>query len=101
MKDQLKRDHRNTRDFYPTEGFGIWCKIEDLAEICGYDAIKQFDQLKELQNFYPEKTRQDPEEITNEHPMSALACLVKRFIKEYPETAEKMLSIVIETPKAA
>ena len=76
------------REFCPADGYAEWCRIEDLSGLCGYDPALQFDLLRELPDAYPRMSGLDPDEIAEEHPMQALAILVKRFLAKYPEAAE-------------
>ena len=78
----------NRREAALPEGFGIWCRIEDLCDICGYDPHAQFGLLAELAEGYPERPGYDPEEIAEAHPMQALASLIRRYFREYPEAAQ-------------
>ncbi len=79
-----------SREFCPAEGYAVWCRIEDLSLLCGYDPETQFDRLRELPEVYQRMSGMDPDEIAEEHPMQALAILVKRFLAEYPEEAEML-----------
>ena len=90
MRTALTADRPNGREFYPAEYYGLWSRIEDLSALCGYDPAARFCQLRELPDAYPRMTGRDPEEIAEEHPVQALAMLVRRFLKEYPEEAEKL-----------
>ena len=101
MKKTMKKNRRRIRDLFPPEGFGLWCRIEDLGEACGYDAAGQFELLRELPDTYPVRAGIDPEEIAEEHPRRALACLVKRFLAEYPEAAEQLTAAAAGHPQAA
>ncbi len=78
------------REFCPADGYAVWCRIEDLSFLCGYDPEAQFGLLLELPDAYPRMSGADPDEIAEEHPMQALAILVKRFLAEYPEEAESL-----------
>ena len=71
------------------EGYGLWCRIEELAGECGYNPHTQFALLRELPDAYPVLPGTDPEEIAEEHPMQALAALVRRYLAEYPQEAAK------------
>ena len=64
------------------EGFAAWSRIEELGSACGYHASGQFGDLVELLDV------RDPEELAEEHPLRALAMLVRRFLADYPETAQ-------------
>lgn len=101
MKKTMNRNRRRIRDFFPPEGFGIWCRIEELGEACGYDAEEEFGRLSELPDAYPAKPGQDPEEMAEEHPMAALASLVRRFLREYPEAAAVLAAAKAGMGKAA
>ena len=70
------------------EGFSLWCRIEDLGSLCGFDPERHFEQLREIAYAYPARPGQDPEDYAEEHPMQALACLVRRFLAEYPDAAD-------------
>ena len=70
------------------EGFAAWSRIEELGSACGYHASGQFGDLVELLNAYPALSGRDPEELAEEHPLRALAMLVRRFLADYPETAQ-------------
>ena len=70
------------------ESFGLWCRIEDLCDICGFDPHTQFGLLAELADGYPERPGREPEEIAEAHPMQALASLVRRYFREYPKAAQ-------------
>jgi len=82
-----RTSRRKEREAYLPEGFQLWCRIEDLCEVCGFDPVSRFDLLRELPESYPPLSGQDPEEIAEEHPVRALAALVARFLEEYPEAA--------------
>ena len=79
---------RTGQEFYPQDGYSVWCRIEDLSNVCGYDPYTQFGILRELADAYPGRPGQDPDEFAEEHPMQALACLVRRYLAEYREAAE-------------
>ncbi|MBQ3706173.1 MAG: hypothetical protein IJQ71_00065 [Clostridia bacterium] len=81
---------RGEREVVLPEGFQLWCRIEELSEACGFDPVRRFDALRELPEMYPPLRGQDPEEIAEEHPVRALAALVARFLREYPEAAAAM-----------
>lgn len=86
----MNTSRRNTRGMRLPEGFDIWCRIEDLAGLCGYDAYVQFGLLRDLTDVYPGRPGQDPEDYAEEHPMQALACYVRKYLAEYPEAAETL-----------
>ena len=90
----------NSREAVLTEGFGLWCRIEDLGEVCGYDPVSQFALLRELAGAYAGRAGQDPDDYAEEHPMQALACYVRRYLAEYPEQAEA-LTAAASAPAAA
>ena len=99
MADFAVAGGRTGREFFPAEGFAVWCRIEDLSALCGYDPVARFDLLRELPDAYPVPAGTDPEAIAEEHPMRALACVVARFLKEYPEEAEALAASALrETP---
>ena len=101
MKNPMNRNRRNGREACPPEGFGVWCRIEDLSAVCGYDPVAQFDLLMELPDVYPAAAGRDPDELAEEHPMQALACAVRRYLAEYPEAAAKLSAAGAGSPKAA
>lgn len=78
------------REFYPSECFEVWSRIEELSNTCGYDPVTQFNLLRELPDAYPVHSGQDPDCIAEEHPMRALAAFVSRFLEEYPEKAAEL-----------
>ena len=92
---------RDAREFFPPEGYGLWCRIEDLGILCGFDPAARFDVLLELPDAYPRMSGRDPDEIAEEHPMQALAMLVRRFAAEYPEAAKLLAEDGSDSPKAA
>ena len=92
MNDFAIGVRRHGREFVPADCYGLWCSLEDLSALCGYDPVKQFDLLRELPDAYPAVSGRDPFEIAEEHPMQALACVVSRFLSEYPEEADALLS---------
>ena len=51
-----------SREFCPAEGYAVWCRIEDLSLLCGYDPETQFDRLRELPEIYQRMSGLDPEE---------------------------------------
>ena len=81
-------DVQRSREFSPADCFPVWCRIEDLSDLCGVDPVAQFSLLRELPDAYPASSLQDPDEIAEEHPLRALAMLIRRFLSEYPEAAE-------------
>ena len=86
----MERRGRNSRENTLPEGFAAWCRIEDLSRDCGYDPAGQFGCLLEIAQAYPGRAGQDPEDYAEEHPLQALAALVRRFLAEYPEAAAAM-----------
>ena len=94
MSRIMKADRRHDREACLPEGLAAWCRIEDLSIACGYNADEQFGLLSELPDFYPGMPGQDPEDIAEEHPLQALAMMVRRFLAEYPETAGEMAAAV-------
>ena len=92
IADYVGADRRHGREFVPADCYGLWCSLEDLSALCGYDPVKQFDLLRELPSVYPVVSGRDPYEIAEEHPMQALACVVSRFLSEYPEAADALIS---------
>ena len=90
----LNTERRGALEAYLPESFDLWGRIEDLGTICGYDAALQFDLLRRLPDAYPRMTGRDPDEIAEEHPMQALAMLVRRFLAEYPEEAALLTAAV-------
>ena len=72
------------------EGFAAWSRIEELGSACGYPVNRQFGDLVELLDAYPALSGRDAEDLAEEHPMQALAVLVRRFLADYPETAQIM-----------
>lgn len=80
------------RKHFVPEGFGIWCRIEELSRICGYNPYCQFKNLREISDIYPGISGRDPEEYAEEHPMQALACLVRKYFKEYPRSAARLVA---------
>ena len=82
------------------DGFAAWSRIEDLCGICGYNASEQFDLLIKLPEIYPDLSGRDPEDLAEEHPMRALAGLVRRFLAEYPETAGRLADTAGQNPRA-
>ena len=101
MNDFAAAVYRNGMEFSPADCFALWCGIEDLSILCGYDPATQFDLLRELPDAYPRMSGRDPEEIAEEHPMQALAILVRKFLLEYPEAAEMLTAAGTDAPKAA
>ena len=88
--NSVTADVRREREFSPADCFPVWCRIEDLSDLCGYDPVAQFSLLRELPDAYPASPLQDPDEIAEEHPVQALAMLIRRFLAEYPEEAEML-----------
>ena len=88
MMSSMIADVQRSGEFSPAECFPVWCRIEDLSDLCGYDPVAQFGLLRELPEVYPAASFQDPDEIAEEHPLQALAMLIRRFLEEYPEEAE-------------
>ena len=86
--NSVTADVRREREFSPADCFPVWCRIEDLSDLCGYDPVAQFSLLRELPDAYPAAPPQDPDEVAEEHPLRALAMLIRRFLSEYPEEAE-------------
>lgn len=82
------------------DGFTAWSRIEDLCGICGYNAFEQFDLLRKLPEIYPDLSGRDPEDLAEEHPMRALAVLVRRFLQEYPEMAGRLANTVKQNTRA-
>ena len=76
MNDFVIGVRRHGQEFVPADCYGLWCSLEDLSALCGYDPVKQFDLLRELPSVYPVVSGRDPYEIAEEHPMQALACVV-------------------------
>ena len=72
------------------EGFAAWSRIEELGSACGYPVNRQFGDLVELLDAYPALSGRDPEELAEEHPLQALAKLVRRFLADYPEAAQML-----------
>ncbi len=72
------------------EEFSAWSRIEVLGNVCGYDVDEQLSDLMELMDTYPVLRGRNAEELAEEHPLRALAMLVRRFLEDYPETAEMM-----------
>lgn len=101
MSDYATADNGKSKKFSPADGFALWCRIEDLSALCGFDPADQFDLLRELPDAYPRMSGRDPDEIAEEHPMQALAILVSRFLTEYPETAGMPAATGTVAPKAA
>ncbi len=85
-KKEAKRRY-SRREGIP-EGFAAWSRIEELGSACEYQVSGQFGDLVELLNAYPALSGRDPEELAEEHPLRALAMLVRRFLADYPETAQ-------------
>jgi hypothetical protein len=88
MMSSMVADVQRSREFSPADCFPVWCRIEDLSDLCGYDTVAQFSLLRELPEAYPAAALQDPDGIAEEHPLQALAMLIRRFLAEYPEEAE-------------
>lgn len=89
MNRFMKTGHCSRGNSLP-DGFAAWSRIEDLCGICGYNASEQFDLLRKLPEIYPDSSGRDPEDLAEEHPMRALAALVRRFLQEYPEAAGRL-----------
>ena len=101
MNEWLIAERGNSRGFVPADCYPVWCGIEDLSARCGVDPVARFDWLRELPDAYPARSGRDPYELAEEHPLQALAILVRRFLAEYPEKAELLAAAGKETPKAA
>ena len=71
---------RSSREICLPEDYALWCRIEDLSSLCGYDPVRQFGLLREIAETYPGRPGQDPEDYAGEHPMQALACMVRRYL---------------------
>ena len=93
MNRFMKTGHCSRENSLP-DGFTAWSRIEDLCGICGYNASEQFDLLRKLPEIYPDLSGRDPEDLAEEHPMRALAVLVRRFLQEYPEMAGRLANTV-------
>ena len=92
--DGMNTSRRNTREMCLPEGFAVWCRIEDLSSLCGYDPFTQFGLLHEFAEIYPGRPGQDPDDYADEHPMQALACYVRKYLAKYPEATEALMSAV-------
>ena len=88
--NRFMKTERCGRENSLPDGFAAWSRIEDLCGICGYNASEQFDLLRKLPEIYPDLSGRDPEDLAEEHPMRALAALVRRFLQEYPEAAGRL-----------
>ena len=84
---EMGPNRRNGRRESVPEGFAAWSRIEDLGIACGYHVSEQFGDLVDLTDAYPALSGRDPEELAEEHPLQALAMLIRRFLADYPETA--------------
>ena len=91
---RFMKTRRCSRENSLPDGFAAWSRIEDLCGICGYNASEQFDLLIKLPEIYPDLSGRDPEDLAEEHPMRALAGLIRRFLAEYPETAGMLTDAV-------
>ena len=100
MNGFMKTGHGCGRENSLPDGFAAWSRIEDLCGICGYNASEQFDLLRELPGIYPDLSGRDPEDLAEEHPMRALAGLIRRFLAEYPETAGRLAGAAKQNTRA-
>ena len=81
---------QGTRETGLPDGYPVWCRIEELGGLCGYDPFTQFGLLCALAEAYPGRAGQDPDDFADEHPMQALACYVRKYLDAYPEAAEAL-----------
>lgn len=86
----MNTSRQNNREMCLPDGFAVWCRIEDLCEVCGYDPIMQFGLLREFAGIYSGRPGQDPDDYADAYPMQALACYVRKYLEEYPEAAEAL-----------
>ena len=98
IKNTKKTRNRGREAALPVE-FPLWCRIEDLSALCGYNPAVQFPLLMELPDAYPASGR-DPEELAEEHPMQALAAYIRRFLRDYPEAAAGLAAAGAASPEA-
>ena len=87
MKNMMISDCMDGREPFQPEVDAAWCRIEELSRLCGYDPMIQFGLLRKIPDIYPRLSGRDPDEIAEEHPMQALAILIRRFLDHNPETA--------------
>lgn len=92
MNSKRRTVRRTGRENVLPEGFDIWCRIEDLGMACGYNPATQFALLKELSDAYPCRTGQAWNEIAEDHPLQALAGLVRKYLAEFPKAAAKLIA---------
>ena len=86
----MNTSRQNNREMGLPDGFAVWCRIEDLSEVCGYNPITQFGLLREFAGIYSGRPGQDPDDYADAHPMEALAWYVRKYLAEYPEAAETL-----------
>ncbi len=99
MMKNVKSIRNRGREAILPEEYPLWCRIEDLSALCGYNPAAQFPLLMELPDAYPASGRA-PEELAEEHPMQALAAYIRRFLRDYPEAAAGLAAAGAVSPEA-